>query len=644
MDGRRGSRKRIGRSLERALPLVIAVLATVLASDAAKATIRYGDIQISGNLESQNLVRLHSQFEMQPVQQRNTFRFQYEQALVKNGKLLGRVDVPFIRSVDFFGYYRGVYDSIYDIAPGGYLRTQDGGRGTRISDIRGSERSDIAFEDNIREIYVDVKTKSPLSLRIGRQQIVWGNALTPGVWDTNNTVDAGWHGNQELGLLGRVGFSETRNPFWALKALYDIGSVGPISNAYIEAYDVPFEFIPTNTPQQPAPWGLGIVSPFRPGLVVDAGAADGTGGIPEGLVFVQPCFDFTGNTQPNGQSHTPNSIFANTAKTGFCNSTGLQVSRSIQGIYDRRDPFDVNQFGIRAGGSTPFGLGFSLNYVYRRSSGGDILDSLPIKAQTGAVLGNQTGFLSLDVLRNPLTPTHTTFDPVFKTTSQPLIGFLRIPTEYYYPYIHTVGFSTDYAEDEYTGAVYNWDLAYRLGVPIGTAFPGGSGIKKKDVLSTSLLIDKQLWIRPLNPRSTFTVLFYSVAVVIPDHESLTVDPATGLPTNGDVGIPNTTLIPRATGELNRIDKVRQVEAFSLLAITNFYRGGTILPLLAVLNDWGNMPSQEFIGLLDFYMTNDLVLEGQVRVFTNWGRNVDEPFGLGRFSQYDEIGLKVTYQY
>jgi len=232
------------------------------------ATIRYGDIQISGNLETQNLVRLHNQFEMQPVQQRNTFRLQYEHVLVSGGKIWKtEFQIPGIRSVDFFGYYRGVYDSIYHIAPGGYLRTQDGGRGTRISDIPSSQRSDIAFENNIREIYVDIKTRLPLSLRIGRQQIVWGNSLSPGVWDTNNTLDAGWHGNQELGLLGKVGFSETRNPFWAVKLLYDLGSVGPISNAFIEAYDVPFGFIPTNTPQQPAPWGVPFLSPFRPGLV-----------------------------------------------------------------------------------------------------------------------------------------------------------------------------------------------------------------------------------------------------------------------------------------------------------------------------------------------------------------------------------------
>ncbi len=625
---------------------VVAALAAIVVlgpGRQAGATIKYGDVQISGNIETQNLIRLRKTFQMQPVQQRNTLRLQYEHALVKNGKLLGgNIQIPFIKNVDFFGYYRGVYDSIYDIAPGGILRTQDGGRGTKISDIPNRVRSDIAFENNLREIFLDIRTNSPLSFRIGRQQIVWGNSLTPGVWDTNNTIDAGWHGNQELGLLGKVGFSELRNPFWAIKGLVDLGSLGPLSNAFVEFYDAPFGFIPTRTPQQPAPWGLPFLSPFRAGLVVDAGAADGNGGVPEGLVLLQPCFDTTGNTQPNGASHTPNSIFADSAATGFCDSKGLRRTRFAQGLYDRNSVTDTNQFGIRGGGSLPFGLGFTLDYVYRRSSGADILGSLPIKVQVGAVTSNQLGFVSLDLLRLEGL-SHQTFDPVLKT-NRTVLGYLRVPIEHYHPYIHTVGFTTDYADEEYTGAVFNWDVAYRLGVPVGTAFQGGNGIKKKDIVSTSLLIDRQIWIRPLNNRSTFTTLFYTLFINIRDHESLHVDPTTGLAINGDVGIPNSALIPKAVGELDRIDKVREFEGFSLLAMTNFYRGGTIVPLVAILNDWMNAPSQEFLFLLDFYPTNNIVLELQGKIFTNYGRNVDEPFGLGRFSQYDEVGFKATYQF
>jgi hypothetical protein len=117
-----------------------------------------------------------------------------------------------------------------------------------------------------------------------------------------------------------------------------------------------------------------------------------------------------------------------------------------------------------------------------------------------------------------------------------------------------------------------------------------------------------------------------------------------VPTDGDVGIPNSALIPRGFGEKDRFDKIKEFEWYSLFAITNFYRGGTIAPLLGVISDWGNAPSLEFLMLCDIYPTNNIIVGLQGRVFTNFSRNVDEPFGIGRYSQNDEFGVKLTYQF
>ncbi|MEA2625837.1 MAG: hypothetical protein QOD06_1882 [Candidatus Binatota bacterium] len=88
-----------------------AVLVGLFAAPAARATTRHGGIQISGNLSAQGLFRIQdgpSTFSgFHPVQERNTFRLQYEQQLVNGGKLLqGMADLPFIRSMNFFAYYR----------------------------------------------------------------------------------------------------------------------------------------------------------------------------------------------------------------------------------------------------------------------------------------------------------------------------------------------------------------------------------------------------------------------------------------------------------------------------------------------------------------------------------------------------------
>src|SRR6185503_485739 len=144
----------------------------------------------------------------------------------------GETHIPGIERINFFAYYRFVYDSIYDLEPGGFLHTQDGGFGGSFADIPGRDRSAIAFENVLREVYVDADT-GPVSWRIGRQQIVWGNALNFRALDTNNPLDLSWHLQQEAGLLGKSGFSELRIPAWGVKGLWSLGSIGPLSNTFL---------------------------------------------------------------------------------------------------------------------------------------------------------------------------------------------------------------------------------------------------------------------------------------------------------------------------------------------------------------------------------------------------------------------------
>src|SRR3989442_1564125 len=77
----------------------------------------------------------------------------------------------------------------------------------------------------------------PVSFRIGRQQMNWGEADSFRALDSVNPIDLSWHLQQEAGLIGKVGFDELRVPLWAVKMLVDIGQVGPLSNMFLEAYD-----------------------------------------------------------------------------------------------------------------------------------------------------------------------------------------------------------------------------------------------------------------------------------------------------------------------------------------------------------------------------------------------------------------------
>jgi hypothetical protein len=618
----------------------IALVAAMLAlGGVARATIRYGNVQLSGNLQAQLIFRTPSPTEWHWIQERNTFRLQYEHELVERGRLAERFDVPGIEALDLFGYYRFVYDSIYDIEPGGRLENQDGSRGGTFAEFSGDEAK---FENDVRELFVDVQLAGlPISLRIGKQQISWGEALISRSLDSVNALDVSWHLFYEAGLFGKVGFDELRIPAWTIKALWDLGSIGPFSNAFLEAYDIPFDFNPTEVKTtDEAPWALPFRDPFRGGLAVDLGAQ---AGLPEGVGLLQPCFDLTGNEQTNAEAGVVFDDEVN--RSGVCNSPGRRVTTYRQGAYDRRDPRDVNQFGARFSAVAPGGFQFSLVYMYRRSLGADVPGTGIGKFQSGRVLGNPAGYVAV--------APHVTFDES-RRVATPVLGYLRIPAEVYYPYVNVFGASGVYADD-WTGAVFNAEGTFTKDLPVFNANAFGNGIEKRNVILGSVGVDRPVWVRTLNRRSTFQAFAQLNVNYVLGHEDVRFGPgaiplpgAPEVPISGDVGIPNSDLIPGAYIDSNDVDELKQVEMISLVGFATFYRGGSLNPVVFWLSDWTNAPAMAWFFLVDWYVTNDWIVTPRLNVFSTFGRpNVNDAFAIGRSGgagNRSEVQLRVTYQF
>ena len=610
--------------------LLAAVL--LLGVSTAHATYRWGDIQISGNVEQQTLIRTPEIDEWNPVQQRNTLRLQYEHQLVQGGKAFHRFSLPGVASANFFAYYRGVFDSIYYIQPGGRLEASDGSTGGTFRDL-DRDKSDLAFEDVLREVFLDFKLSIlPVSFRIGRQQMNWGEADQFRALDSVNPIDLTWHLQQEAGLIGKVGFDELRVPMWAIKMLVDIGTLGPFDNMFLEAYDNPFDFQQSKLRFLPAPWSVPVRNPFRGGLVVDVvqqlGAPPATAnllkGLTGGLTTFQACFDTTGNTGPNGALpllDTSNIDTSKAAKSGFCPTNGLQRSSLRQGKFDRHDPADVNQFGTRLSASTSFGASVSLDYLHRRHYF-DIPTAGSAKVQQGALLANPTNFLAV--------APHQTFDPITKQLST-VGGYLRVPTEFYMPYVDVAGASANYADD-YTGTVFRAETTWTHGFPISDLV-APKGIVKRDVMLSMIGFDRPTWIQFLNPRATWLITGQLFVNYIPDHQDTLV------------GVPNSNLIPGQFRDKNTVDHVKQIEMLSTLIFTTFYRGGSVVPVFAIVPQWSYMPTFAFIFGGQLYLTNNLIFTPAVRIYTTpHGGVVDEPYGLGRLGKWDEVQLKLTYQF
>lgn len=312
---------RLGRVVGSAAALV------VLLATPASATIQLGDLLLFGDISAQNLFRMRQVGNFNLVQQRNTLRVGVDYRWLKEGKFLGTYNAPsFIRQSSLYMLYRGVYDSAYDLKPGGAFYNFEGVRDGSFNDIPGGARDALKWENVLREAYIDVDFDTiPLSLRLGRQQIVWGETDNFRLLDRVNALDLTWHLLQEIDI-GR-GWDQLRIPYWMIKWLYRLEDMGPISNAFLEGFWNPGDWYPNKRRFLPySPWSLPVVNP-----------------IPEALSTLE-----------------------------------RDTVLFRQGDYTR-NPEDNSQVGVRFSGFAA-GINFTIAYLYQRWAGDDGSNSAFLRA------------------------------------------------------------------------------------------------------------------------------------------------------------------------------------------------------------------------------------------------------------------------
>jgi hypothetical protein len=309
------------------------IAVVVLAARAAGALPAYGPLQVTGNLQSQTLIRNPDIDKYQLVQNRNTLRLRVDFDWLKNGKVIDKFTVPWIRSSHLFLLYRGVYDSVYDLAPGGNLHDILGRSVGSLDSLPSNVRDGLKYENVLREAFIDVDFRDiPLSLRLGRQQIVWGESDNFRMLDRANPLDLTWHQLYES-------WDDLRRPLWMIKALWRFGYIEPLSlsDAFLETYWDPGDWQPAKQGFMPEyPWGISSPNPLN-GLI---------GPPPTGLGY-----------------------------TGLFRGTTL----FNQGDYTR-NPGGNSQLGVRVSAVTPQGIQFTLNYFYQRWAGDDGTNYAPVRA------------------------------------------------------------------------------------------------------------------------------------------------------------------------------------------------------------------------------------------------------------------------
>ena len=602
--------------------LTLALLVLCLAAPVGRlawAGQKFGPLELSGNVETNNWVRHSSIDKFQFIQNRNTVRLRVDYDWLQNGRLIDRFDVPFVERSKIFLLYRGVYDGFYDIAPTDLQHGQtraDDIVGGRITDLSKDQRTGLKFENRLREAYLDLKLKdAPISFRLGRQQVIWGESDQFRLMDIWNPLDITWHFQQES-------WDNIRVPLWLGKGLWDIGEFGPLSNTFLEVVYNPFDFQPgIKSGFLPEPWALPFPNPLRTGQVQNN---NGT--------LISPTFDLQGTSLRKGDF--------------------------------QRNPQDASEVGTRFHGVTPQGLEFSMDYLYARGRG--VGASSPFAVKIDAVDFADSPFVIAPVgkyqkdINNP-------------ASTQDVLP-INVRAKVIHPYMHIFGLTGNYFEGDFTSAVLRFETAYAMGEPFQTTDPatrvgvtvkgkrppaslGNSplGYTRRDVWAGMVGFDRPTWIKLLNPKATWflTMQFFWNYTTGGHIDELVGNSGAGeAPYFGSIG---QWVSGQFKGQIERqqnasfagnADNIRQWEHLITFAGTSFYRGGTLVPFVADAWDPVN-DNNEILWNIDYFYTNNLIITVGQKFFMTYGSKAvsnDPWYAGGRFTRRDETGIKLTYQF
>lgn len=462
------------------------LIAWIGSSGVGEATVQTEQMVFRAGVSTQSTFQHDSTQSIDWVQQRNEVRLELKYRLLPAGRSFG-----FLETADVNLLYRGRYDPVFEIRKAYRKRNYD--------------RADFLFPEGKfpREFFLDLDFLGPLSMRIGRQQVVWGEADLFRSLDVVNPLRL-----DQNGIIGED-LADYREPLWIAKGLIDIGQLGPVAETGIEFFYSPnwrpityraliggggfrvalydqnnaiigpltrADNLPWN--QVRHPWETHRISPFAPDAPDQADLSDGS----------PPC-----------NSNNPNPLQQGCAD--FAYLTQSSVPRS------EIDP-DASMFGVRILGKTFAGLDFSLNYLFKRADlpgtalrADDLFD--PSVAQDGspnprvsllqqAALaeatpdndGNGIPDGSDDLARRCIFNN----EPLFILRS---IHGDRPPSQnggarnaftgcelvgYWHPWTHVIGFTTTYNDYNYTGLVFRLEESFSTKEP-GNHQPPLAGVR-----------------------------------------------------------------------------------------------------------------------------------------------------------------------
>ncbi len=633
--------------------------------------------EIAARLSSQNSFQHNDTDSIQWVQWRNEMRFDLKYDLIPQG---GGVSWGPIKTFKFNMLYRARMDPVFLIRDSYQKRNFD--------------RDNFVFPEGKqpRELFFDIGFQGalePLSLRIGRQQVVWGESDLFRSLDIVNPLNV-----SQNGLIGED-FADYREPRWIAKALYNVGHVAEgLDEVGIEAF-----YSPNAAVQEDKPWliygdflkiginnhnvldgfGQNIVLPLRqvafPWQIGRVGTRYGDS---PGIVQTQTgaFSDFVYQIH-NHDMDSSEFDFHNKSMVGlrilgttwgnafftlnymFKRVDGATAGVNYQDLYDTSLPGtgaprpDVLQAALAAAGTPdsngngiPDGQEVQMRNCFRTDGGGVLI--LDPKVVNPAFAGSFHGSVYSDPKHPELATGANTF-PVkvpLPLTDDGLVhatGCLGIPI--YHPWTHLFGFTATYNDANFTGLVFRLEQSWstkegRTSATANTpvrALKGDANPNQND-FDTHNYHTTGVWrsmvgfdyLRAIAPQTGRKISIPLIRSLLTDTWFYTFQ----FLNEYDSHYAN---VVHQTSFSNRVPQFNPVLTY---AMSGFFLHQTVRPTLAMGLDI-NTKFPVFLLQNDYFFTDKLVLRVGEIMYAG-SANAEDQLGLHFYAQRDELFFRLTY--
>jgi hypothetical protein len=523
--------------------------------------------------------------------------------IVKNYKLLGRLDTMVLKDADFFAFYRPWYDAF------GTLK--DIGRAEPNRDASSAEYTQRQlqqhyFANDLHEYYAQLNFTDNFSVRIGKQQVIWSEADAYSGTEITNPQDLKYH------FIFFESAENIRTNLRMIKFNYILPDFLKTANNELEAFVIPGDY--------EGDAAVVELDDARDPWIVYAPTSGRIGYNRAGQPFRWQGF--------MDQAAYPSTTVGPFLVQDDANATA-GFGGSITGNHTYEDPIKNSEFGVRYSSLLPIGNGLQASFIFlyeARLSQTSLCGRCPtpkgfVRAAEGVFFSGPTAIFG------PGVNGHLDFGP------PPPGDPVPVGTERVFTYDNTrrnpfFGLTGTYYDKDLTDVVYRYDTLYAPRVGINVATPAGHAIEANQLDGSGrwteesrfiLAGDRPTYIPWISKQHTFLVAQWT-GTWYPDPQAHAIQN-----------------IANANGKLRKWDDTL------LFASTNWLVNGQLTSTNALLWDADNIDG--FISTANVYRYSRNVLFG---INAQWwlgrsGRYTDVASGVFSRAQR-ENELEATFQY